>query len=54
MVRTTAVPAGSAASAGPPWLSSTAQSIAAVIASIFSVRHAGEEATAAIGDTGPR
>jgi hypothetical protein len=34
MVSITAVPAGPAASAEPPWSSSTTQSIAAVIASI--------------------
>ena len=37
MVSITAVPAGPAASAGPLWLSSTTQSIAAVIASILIV-----------------
>jgi hypothetical protein len=37
MVSITALFAGSAASAGPPWLSSTTQSIAAVIASIVIV-----------------
>jgi hypothetical protein len=47
MVRITAVPAGPAASAGPPWLSSTTQSIAAVIASILIVLGLGLLARAA-------